>query len=836
MRINVTYDQNTATLPAGFVAAINYVVNYFDSTFTNPVTVNIHVGYGEIAGQSLGTGALGESETFIDSASYTQTIAALQANQLAPAQLDAYSTLPASSPLPGGTLWMATAEEKALGLLAPNDPSVDGYVGFSSVYPFNYGINSRPGAGQYYFVGVVEHEITEVIGRDSWLGDGLGGTTSYGVMDLFRYSAPGVRDLTVTPPSPYNIAYFSINNGATNLDNWNTNPNGDLGDWAASAGADALLAFSPSGQINQFTAADLELMNVLGWDVPVTRVVIQTDASTSLALINGQYYYLLNSSSGFGPSLKYGGADVLAGGWGPWSPIGAIQTATGYDVAWKTSDGQFSVWATDSNGNYTSNLIVVVPGTSVALELLESTFGQDLNGDGVIGVSKQVIQTDGSTSLTLVAGQTYYLFNSSSGAGPSLKYGGTDVVAGNWGAWVPFGAVQTSSGYDVAWKMSGGQYSVWATDNNGNYVSNLIVVAPGTSTALEGLEPTFGQDLNGDGVIGVNLTKQVIQTDGSTSLTLVGGQSYYLLNSSSGAGPSLKYNGADVMLGHWGPWAPIGAVQTATGYDVAWKSSDGQYSVWATDINGNYVSNLVVVAPGTSAAVEGLEPTFNQDLNGDGVIGVNLTKQVIQTDGSTSLALVGGQSYYLLNSSSGTGPSLKYNGADVMLGHWGPWAPIGAVQTTGGYDVAWKTSDGQYSVWATDSNGNYVSNLIVVVPGTSTALEGLEPTFGQDLNGDGVIGVVGSAGATSAGTLTSAATLTVSNTFGLSGVATLGYSVSSATSSTGEPTLGDTSNVGRLTVLSQYMAASFAAPNTDHGSSLVTEPPSSPQSFLAQPH
>ena len=83
-------------------------------------------------------------------------------------------------------------------------------------------------------------------------------------------------------------------------------------------------------------------------------------------MIANQYYYLLNSS-GWGPSLKYGGANVIAGNWGPWSPIGAVQTATGYDIAWKTSDGQYSVWATDSNGNYVSNLIVVAPATSAAL-------------------------------------------------------------------------------------------------------------------------------------------------------------------------------------------------------------------------------------------------------------------------------------------------------------------------------------------------------------------------------------------------------------------------------------------------------------------------------------
>jgi len=47
---------------------------------------------------------------------------------------------------------------------------------------------------------------------------------------------------------------------------------------------------------------------------------------------------------------------------------------------------QYSAWATDSNGNYTGNIIGVVSGTSGTLESLETSFHQDLNGDGVIGV------------------------------------------------------------------------------------------------------------------------------------------------------------------------------------------------------------------------------------------------------------------------------------------------------------------------------------------------------------------------------------------------------------------------------------------------------------------
>ena len=46
---------------------------------------------------------------------------------------------------------------------------------------------------------------------------------------------------------------------------------------------------------------------------------------------------------------------------------------------------------------------------------------------------------------------------------------------------------------------------------------------------------------------------------------------------------------------------------------------------------------------------------------------------------------------------------------------------------SGRYDVAWKDlSRGQYGVWGTDSNGNYISNLTNgAVSGNSTILESL---------------------------------------------------------------------------------------------------------------
>ena len=142
-----------------------------------------------------------------------------------------------------------------------------------------------------------------------------------------------------------------------------------------------------------------------------------------------------------------------------------------------------------------------------------------------------MIEANGSTSLTEV-GNHFYLYDSG-GSGPSLKYAGADFVAGQFGAWAPIGAEQTASGYEVAWKVTGAdQYTVWNTDSSGNFISSTAALS-GTSSALESLETSFHQDLNGDGVIGLPTT--VIEANGSTSLTEVG--NHFYLYDSGGSGP-----------------------------------------------------------------------------------------------------------------------------------------------------------------------------------------------------------------------------------------------------------------------------------------------------------
>ena len=575
--------------------------------------------------------------------------------------------------------------------------------------------------------------------------------------------------------------------------------------------------------------------------------VIELFGSTSLVQ-SATNFYLDAISSGSGPTLKLGGVSVVPGQ-STWAPIGAEQTAGGgYEVALKDlASGDYTVWNTDASGNVVSDTIGHVTGTSAALEALEPSFQQDLNGDGVIGIPTTVIELFGSTSLVQSA-TNFYLDAISSGSGPTLKLGGVSVVPGQ-STWAPIGAEQTAGGgYEVALKDSAsGDYTVWNTDASGNVVSDTIGHVTGTSAALEALEPSFQQDLNGDGVIGIPTT--VIELFGSTSL-VQSATNFYLDAISGGSGPTLKLGGVSVVPGQ-STWAPIGAEQTAGGgYEVALKdSASGDYTVWNTDASGNVVSDTIGHVTGTSAALEALEPSFQQDLNGDGVIGIPTT--VIELFGSTSL-VQSATNFYLDAISGGSGPTLKLGGVSVVPGQ-STWAPIGAEQTAGGgYEVALKDlASGDYTVWNTDASGNVVSDTIGHVTGTSAALEALEPSFQQDLNGDGVIGqstiAIGQtteilsafAGAItfagSTGTLqldsSSSFTGTVAGLAGLDTLdlrdvnpATVQSPTYSGSASGGTLTVTDGSHIAKIELLGNYLASTFVTSSDGHGGTAIVDP------------
>src|SRR5262245_25769158 len=129
MIVNLSFDSSVSGAPTGFVTTVNAVAQFFQTTFADNVTINVAVGFGEVAGQ---TGiSLGASITQLGSYSYTQIRNALSSDAKTSDDSSAVGTLPGSSPLGGATYWVSTAEAKALGLSGASG-ALDGSMGFSS--------------------------------------------------------------------------------------------------------------------------------------------------------------------------------------------------------------------------------------------------------------------------------------------------------------------------------------------------------------------------------------------------------------------------------------------------------------------------------------------------------------------------------------------------------------------------------------------------------------------------------------------------------------------------------------------------------------------------------
>ena len=208
-----------------------------------------------------------------------------------------------------------------------------------------------------------------------------------------------------------------------------------------------------------------------------------------------------------------------------------------------------------------------------------------------------VIQTDsgayGTTSLTEI-GDEYFLYNG--GSGPPLSHFGTRVVAGEFGGWVPIGAVQTASGYDIAWEIPGAnQYTAWTTDTAAAIIFRIFSGAvPETARRWSRSSRRSIKTLNGDGVIGLPtetgdpdrhqpMARPTWPRLGTIIIFLRGRRRRIRSRRCQ------NLNGAAVTAGEFDGWTPIGAVQTASGYDIAWESPGAnQYTAWTTDSSGNH--------------------------------------------------------------------------------------------------------------------------------------------------------------------------------------------------------------------------------------------------------
>jgi len=231
--ITATFDSSITSDPnaASIEATINSAINFYQTTFSNPVNVTIDF-------QEMASG-LGSSNTTLYKETYQSFINNLTASSSGDAtDTTALAHLPtgATNPVTGSTTINGkTANLRALGY--SGIPPIGGFDGTIGLNTHLTNVGSPGTTGQYSLLAVIEHEIDEVLGLGSDLGNP--GQTFFNdpaPEDLFRYDGSGNRSYANNPNCGAGngpAAYLSFD-GTTRLAQFdNCADGGDYGDWAS---------------------------------------------------------------------------------------------------------------------------------------------------------------------------------------------------------------------------------------------------------------------------------------------------------------------------------------------------------------------------------------------------------------------------------------------------------------------------------------------------------------------------------------------------------------------------------------------------------------------------
>ena len=300
--IHATFDSSITGNPnsAAIQATINRAIAFYESLFTDPVTIQIRFRYATTApdGTPLPGGRIAQSNFIIYVIPWSTYIGALRADARTSNDSLANASLPGSAL--SANLKPGAANGRALGLNTPPAMFANGTVGLGGPYDGIVTLNSsapyqfsRPtGAGNFDAQRATEHEMDEVIGLGSHLN--VSGN-DLRPQDLFSWSSAGVRNITAS-----GMRYFSINGGGTNIVNLNQNPTGDLGDWLSAACPQAhpyvQNAFLCPGQASDIGATSPEGINldVIGYDLasgpPLVTTYLATNVASFSATLNGSVH------------------------------------------------------------------------------------------------------------------------------------------------------------------------------------------------------------------------------------------------------------------------------------------------------------------------------------------------------------------------------------------------------------------------------------------------------------------------------------------------------------------------------------------------------------------
>ena len=251
LQFNLSWDASVSGASPSFKTAVMQAAQILSGYVKTPVYVNLQVGWGEVAGASVGSGA----------EYWSEVLNPYLTNSL----FNSYTNL-------------TQAQAQALGYLSATNGSKlwDGSIGFSAIDPWAFTDAAGVAASSSDIIGAALHELTHALGR-------LEGNTT---LTNFTLSVGTYNDTQVNG--------FSIDKGKTFLQLFS--PVSDTGDWlsarnslankvslqssagtsinyASAFGVDMADAYiTPGAAVNTLSFADLVELSVLGYQINSSAV------------------------------------------------------------------------------------------------------------------------------------------------------------------------------------------------------------------------------------------------------------------------------------------------------------------------------------------------------------------------------------------------------------------------------------------------------------------------------------------------------------------------------------------------------------------------------------
>jgi len=293
------------SVPQNVIDGFNEAGSLWSSLITTPVTLEITIGFQSLGGSILGSAS--SSRFFVSYSSYRSSLANSSTSSFDTTALanlpDAASfdvsynylksggTAASATPTAGSTNRIIANQSllRALGIAAPY-VNPDAIITFSSDFSFDFDRSDGITAGQFDFVGVAAHEIGHALGFNSITTaiDSVALTNPLDAanvdptaLDLFRFSANGVRDISVGT-----AAFFSIDDGLTSIGALSTGVktgDGRQGShWLDNTGLGLMDPTLSAGELGTISENDLKALDVIGWSVGQFSAVPEPSATTTI--------------------------------------------------------------------------------------------------------------------------------------------------------------------------------------------------------------------------------------------------------------------------------------------------------------------------------------------------------------------------------------------------------------------------------------------------------------------------------------------------------------------------------------------------------------------------